>query len=189
MLEMQQSLRVWDMTSAVFLDVFRPDRSRDASISEVRAMAGVSEPAFHEQPHSKEDVVWTFLRDHRASWMYWFEKEVVGRYEATGGGLEIIADVLQEGFEDLQCFGLAFVGIATENGALSGEPFVDLGEQKEHLRQVLEELASRIGLQHPDIAASAAVLVIERTIVWARTAERPKAAQTARLLFQCLQHA
>jgi hypothetical protein len=49
-------------------------------------------------------------------------------------------------------------------------------------------LAVRMGLQHPDIAAGAALLIIERTIVWIQLTGSSRETQTARLLFQCLQH-
>jgi len=117
-----------------------------------------------------------------------FEKEIEARYQATRGGLEIIADVLQKGFEDPKCFGLAILNSLAEGSAFR-EPFAIEREQKEHLRRFLEELALKMGLQHPDMAASAAVLVIEQTIVRTQTNGSLKEAQTARLLFQCLQHA
>jgi hypothetical protein len=72
---------------------------------------------------------------------------------------------------------------------LDNEPLAIAREQKEHLRQSTEQLAVKMGLQHPDMAASAAVLVIERTIVRTLMTGSLKEAQTARLLFQCLQHA
>ena len=52
--------------------------------------------------------------------MRWFESEIEERYEATGGGLEIIADVLQKGLEDSKRFGFAFIHIATEGGGCTG---------------------------------------------------------------------
>ena len=130
-----------------------------------------------------------FWRDRHAIWMRWFENEIEARYEATGGGLEIIADVLQEGFEDPKCFGFAFIHIVTEGGDFDNEPFAIVREQKEHLGRFIEQLAVKMGLQHPDMAAPAAVLVIERTIMRTLMTGSLKEAQTARLLFQCLQHA
>jgi uncharacterized protein (DUF2267 family) len=101
----------------------------------------------------------------------------------------IIADVLQKGFEDPKCFGCAFINIVTEGGCFDNEPFVIAREQKAHLRRFIGRLAAKMGLQHPDMAASAAVLVIERAIVRTLMIGSLKEAQTARLLFQCLQHA
>ena len=149
------------------------------------AIAGVPESVFYEQFQSKEDLVSAFLKDRHASWMRRFEDEIEARYEATGGGLELIADVLQEGFEDPKCFGLAFVHIVTEGS----EPFAIAKEQTQHLRRFIEQLAVKMGLQHPDMAASATVLVIERTIARTLMTGSLVETQTARLLFQCLQHA
>jgi AcrR family transcriptional regulator len=150
----------------------------------------VSESVFYEQSQSKEEIVSAFLKDRHAIWMRWFENEIEARYEATEGGLEIIADVLQIGFEDPKCFGCAFIKIVTEGGGdFDNEPFAIAREQKEHLRQFIEHLAVKMGLQHPDMAAFAVVLVIERTILRTLMTGSLTEVQTARLLFQCLQHA
>ena len=189
MLEMRQSAGVRDAIITAFLDVLCREGVREGEISKVLAIAGVPESVFYEQFQSKEDLVSAFLKDRHASWMRRFENEIEARYEATGGGLELIADVLQEGFEDPKCFGLAFIHIVTEGRSFNSEPFAIAKEQKQHLRQFIEQLALKMGLQHPDMAASAAVLVIERTIVRALMTGSLQEAQTARLLFQCLQHA
>jgi AcrR family transcriptional regulator len=189
MLEMEQSVEVRDANIAAFWDVFCRDGSLEAEISKSLAIAGVSESVFYEQSQSKEDIVSAFLNDRHAFWMRWFENEIEARYEATGGGLEIIADVLQIGFEDPKCFGCAFINIVTEGGDLDNEPFAIARDQKDHLRRFIEQLAVKMGLQHPNMAASAAVLVIEQTILRTLKSGSLKEAQTARLLFQCLQHA
>jgi len=189
MLEMRQSAGVRDAIITASLDVFCRDGIRATEISKVLARAGVSESAFYELFQSKEDLVSAFLQDRHAIWMRWFENEIEAKYEATGGGLEIIADVLQRGFEDPKCFGLAFINIVIEGGDFDNEPFAIVREQKEHLGRFIEQLAVKMGLQHPDMAAPAAVLVIERTIMRTLMTGSLKEAQTARLLFQCLQHA
>ena len=121
--------------------------------------------------------------------MRWFENEIEAKYEATGGCLEIIADVLQKWFEDPKFYGCAFINTVTAGGSLNSEPFEIPREQKEHLRRFIEQLAVKMGLEHPELAAPAVVLVIERTIVRIQVAGNLKETQTARLLFQCLQHA
>ena len=189
MLGIEQSVGVKDAMVTAFWDVFCQDTSLEAEISEVIAKAGVSESAFYEQSESKEDLVSAFLKDRHVIWMRWFENEIEARYKATGGGLEIIADVLQAGFEDPKCFGCAFINIVTDGGDFDNEPFVIAREQKEHLGRVIEQLAAKMGLQQPDMAASAVVLVIERTIVRTLRTGSLAEAQTARLLLQCLQHA
>lgn len=188
MLKMRQSLNVPDVTTVVFFDVFYRDLGREASIPKVRAWTELSDSAFGDQSRQIEDVTSELLSDRCAGWLRWFETEIAKRYEATGGGLEIIADVLQRGFDDPSCSGFAFLNLAAGIDSINEDPFAEAEEQKEHLRHFLELLASRMGLQHSDIAAAAAVHVIEQTIGWAREPGRPKETDTARLLLQCLQH-
>jgi AcrR family transcriptional regulator len=189
MLEMEETAGVRDAIIAASLDVFCRDGIRTTEISKVLARAGVSESAFYEQFQSKEDLVSAFLQDRHAIWMRWFENEIETQYEATGGGLEIIADVLQKWFEDPKFYGCAFINAVTAGDSLNSEPFEIPRESKEHLRRLIEQLAVKMGLEHPELAAPAVVLVIERTIVRIQMTGNLKEAQTARLLFQCLQHA
>jgi AcrR family transcriptional regulator len=189
MLETEQTVGVKDAIITGCLDVLCREGIRGAEIAKVVEKAGVSESAFYKQFQSKESLLSAFLRDRHAIWMRSFENEVEARYEATGGGLEIIADVLQKGFEDPKCLGIAFINIVAESSAFNWNPFVIAREQKEHLGRLLEQLTVKMGLQYPDMAASAAVLVIERTIERTLTTGSPSEAQTARLLFRCLQHA
>src|SRR5690348_1337353 len=98
MLKMQQSAGVRDAIITTFLDVLCRGGGQDAKVSEVLAIAGVSESSFYDRFQSREDLVSAFLKDRQAIWMRWFENEIEARCEATGGGLEIIADVLQKGF-------------------------------------------------------------------------------------------
>jgi hypothetical protein len=186
MLDIEQSVAVRGAIITALLDVCCRYGTPKAAISEVLTMAGVSASACHQ---SKQNLVSQFLKDRHAVWMRWFENEIEIRYEATGGGLEIIADVLQEAFEDPKSFGLAFINTVTENGDRDNEPCVITREQKEHLIRFIEQLAAKMGLQHPNMAASAAVLVIDRTILRTLMTGSLKEAQAARLLFQCLQHA
>jgi AcrR family transcriptional regulator len=187
MLKIEQSVGVKDANIAAFWDVFCRDGSLEAEISKVQA--GMSESVFYQQLQSKEDIVSAFLKDRHAIWMRWFESEIEARYEATGGGLEIIADVLQLGFEDPKCLGCAFINIGTEGGDFVSEPFAIVREQKEDLRRFIQQLAVKMGLHHPDMAASAVVFVIEQTILRTLRTGSLKEAKTARLLFKCLQHA
>ena len=141
MTEIEQSDEVRDAIIPAFLEVFGRNGSREA-----------------EMP---KDLVAAFLKDCHVLWMSWFENEIEARYEATGGGLEIIADVLQDGFEDPKCFGLAFIDIVAGREA---EAFTIAKMQREHLRRFIEQLAEKMGLQHPEMAAAAAVLVVEQAI-------------------------
>ena len=173
MTEIEQSDGVRVAIIPAFLDVFGRNGNREGEMS-------------NPQFQSKEDLVPAFLKDRHVLWMSWFEKEIEARYEATGGGLEIIAEVLQEGFDDPKCFGLAFINIVADGEV---EPFAIAKKQREHLRRFIEQLAGKMGLQHPEMAAAAAVLVVEQAITRTQMTGSLEEAQTARLLLQCLQHA
>jgi hypothetical protein len=181
MLEMRQSAGVGAVTIMIFLD----DLSRWVGFPKVGTMATrVSDSTFYQ---STQEPVAAPPNNSCAVWLRWFENEIEAKYEETGGGLEIIADVLQKAFEDPKCSDFAFFNIV-EVGDFDSDPFAAARVQKEHLRGYLERLSTRIGLQYPDIAACAALRVIERTIVWTQMTGSPEESQTARLLFQCLQH-
>ena len=189
MLVIRQNAGIKKPIIAAFLGVFSWDPVREAEISEALPMAGVSKSVCCAPVQATGESVPAFLGDCHATWMRWFEKEIEARYNATGAGLEIIVDVLKEGCEDRPRFGLAFMNIDAEVETFNTEAVVIASEQREHLRRFLEDLAVRMGLEHPDIAASAAVLVIERTIIWTQMTGSLGETETARLLFQCLQHA
>lgn len=182
MTETEQSAEVRDAIITASLNGFGRNAGRGAEGSKALAVAG-------EQLPSNKDVVSAFLKERHVTWMRWFEDEIEARFEANEGGLEIIADVLQEGFDDPKCFGLAFIHIVTEGGIFNREPFAIARMQKEHLGRFIEQLAAKMGLRQPDIAAAAAVLVIEQAIVRTQVTGSLGEAQTARLLLQCLQHA
>lgn len=189
MLLVRQNAEIRKPVLAAFLSVFNWAFVQEADISEALSMARVSGSVCYAPVQATEESVSAFLKNCHATWMRWFEKEIEARYNATGAGLEIIADVLKVGCEDRPRFSLAFMDIDADVEAFNTETVVIASEQKEHLSRFLEELAARMGLEHPDIAASTAVFVIERSIVWTQMTGSLQEIQAARLLFQCLQHA
>ena len=179
MLEGIHGSGVGDRTVTAFSDLF----FRDGGLEKVSAADLCNEP------QSQEDLVPGFLKHRHVAWMRTFENKIETRFKGTGGGLEMIADILQEGFEDSKSFALAFVNIVTQCDCPDEEPCAIVGEQKEHLRRLIEQLALRMGLQYPEMIACAVVRVIDRAIVRTLASGSLTEAQTARLLFQCLQHA
>lgn len=149
----------------------------------------MSKSNFYQGTQSEEAILRAFLEDANAIWLRWFQSEIDAKFDTTEGGLEIIADVLRKWFEDsrLQC--------AVVNKAVSSSPEVDgetvecFGNRKDQLRRVVEQLIVKMGVRYPDIAASAAVQIIERTIVTTLVSGDLSELKTAQLLFQCLQRA
>lgn len=170
------------------LELFYRDGIRATDINQVIARAGVSENSFYQNFHSKEDLVNAFLHKRHDIWFTWFETEVERRLAANGGGLEVIADVLQNWFEDPSFRGCAFINTVAEGGKFDSEPFAIAREHKEQLKQFIKKLATGMRLQEPELVAAAGLLVVEGAIVRAQMTCDPKEAQNARLLLLCLNH-
>ena len=163
--------------------------TRRAAMSPVTEEAEVSETTFYGEFQSKEALIRAFLEDRNAIWLRWFQSEVRARFETTRGGLEIISDVLNKWFEDSRVHGEVVNQASSTNRQVNGEAFETFGNQKDQLQRFVELLARRMGLRYPDIAASAAVQIIERTIETNLVSGDLSELKTAQLLFQCLQRA
>jgi AcrR family transcriptional regulator len=170
------------------LELFYRNGIRATDLNKVIAKAGVSEHSFYENFHSKEDLVTTFLHRRHDIWFTSFETEVEKRLAGNGGGLEVIADVLQSWFEDPFFRGCAFINIVAEGGKFDSEPFAIAREHKEQLKQFIKKMATRMHLQEPELVSAAGLLVIEGAIVRAQMTCDPEEAQNARLLLSCLNH-
>ncbi|HEY2470496.1 MAG TPA: hypothetical protein VGI45_22055 [Terracidiphilus sp.] len=170
------------------LEVFYRSMRRTGS-SRVTEGARVSESTFYEGSQSKEALLRAFLEDRNAIWLRWFQTEINARYETTRGGLEIIADVLRKWFENPKLCRSAIVNVDVSNRNVSAQAFEVVRNQKHQLRRFFERLAVKMGIQYPDIAACAAVQIVERTIVATLRSSDLSELKTAQLLFQCLQHA
>jgi AcrR family transcriptional regulator len=149
----------------------------------------VSESSFYQRAQSEKDLLQAFLQDHDANWLRWFQREIDAKFETTKGGLEIVADVMRKWFENsrLQCAGVNTVVCPSRQFA--GETLELLGNQRDQLRRFVEQLVVKMGLRYPDIAATASVQIIERTIVRTLKSGDLSEIKTAQLLFQCLQRA
>ena len=180
MLEMRHCAGTWHATVSISFGVVVPKNWP--------ATVGMIDAIFLRNLHELETAPGSAIANNGcAAWLNGFENEIERRYAATGGGLEIIADVLSEGFGDTAFVRRCFVD--NDHSDRGIPPSLPTIERKEQLRWYLQKLAVRMGLHHPDIAASAAVLVIEQTIVWIEASRSGREANTARLLLQCLQHA
>jgi AcrR family transcriptional regulator len=170
------------------LELFYRDGIRATDVDQVIKKSGVLETVFYENFHSKDELVSAFLHKRHEVWMKWFTTAVEERYAANGGGLEVLADVLQIWFKDPKFRGCAFINTVAEGGKFDSEPFVIAREHKEDLKKFIRGIATKMNLRDPEEAAAAAVLVIEGAIVRVQMTGDAAEAHNARLLFQCLNH-
>jgi AcrR family transcriptional regulator len=170
------------------LRVFYRDGIQATNVSQIIDEAGVSDDSFHRSFQSKDDLVTAYLRKRHEIWFSWFTTEVERRLAAMGGGLEVIADVLESWFEDPAFRGCAFINAVAEGGNSDSERYSIARGHKEQLKHFIEKLATRMKLQEPELAASAGVMVMDGAIVRAQMTGNSGEARNAHLLFECLNH-
>jgi len=181
MLVSRQSGGIRNVSVVVFVE----NLSRRTQISKAGTTPGESRSALDNKKH---DLTSPPLKAEISARLRWLETEIDARYEERGGSMEIIADVLEQGLAGPLRAGNALIEVVRCSDFEAG-PFIVFGEQRELFRGFLERLGIRMGLRQPDLAASAALLVIERTLECIYTTGSQIETQTARLLFQCIQHA
>lgn len=145
----------------------------------------VSKSTHNEGIHWRKDRVSNSRKDRHSIWLRWFQNEVEARYKAAEGGLEIIADVLRNCCES-GLYRFAVIKLIRSEKSVESECFEVVAVQRDRLRRFVQELATKMGLECPDIAASATVLILERTIVRIRETGDLSELRTAQLLFRCL---
>jgi len=171
------------------LKLFYQNGVRATGIDRIIAESGVAKMSFYRNFPSKADLVAAFLHKRHDNWMGWFTSSVERKIAQPNASLSVIADVLQSWFEDPGFRGCAFINTFAEGGPIDSEPNNIAREHKQQLKEFVEKIADRLGLNNPKTVADAAILVIEGAIVRAQMTGNPAEAQTARLLFQCIEHA
>jgi hypothetical protein len=189
MAKMRQRRETSDAIVVSSLVVFYRSSGRRETVPTLEGTR-VSESILDQRLRSKEGVIQAFLEGRHAVWVRWFQNEINTRCEAnTGCGLEIISDVLREWFEGSQLRCSAVIDPIVPNCDFTGQN-LEIGiPPKDQLRRFVELLATRMGLHSPEVAATAAVLIIERTTSVILATGDLSELKTAQLLFECLQHA
>ncbi|WP_213806098.1 hypothetical protein [Granulicella sp. dw_53] len=121
---------------------------------------------------NNSELVSISLRERQDIWMVWFTSAVEARIAISGGGLEAIADILLDSFEDPLFRSCVF--IACEN--------------KGQLRELILKIATKLNLREPEMTAVAGVFIIEGMLVRMQMTGDMTEARNARLLFQCLNY-
>lgn len=166
--------------------LFYQDGIRATGIDKIIAESGVAKMSFYRSFPSKSDLVVAFLRKRHDLWMSWFTQRVEAKLASSNGGLEVIADVLKEWFEEPDFRGCAFINTVAEDGSHSSEQASIAQDHKQQLEDYLEKLARRLKLKVPKEVAAAATLVIDGTIVRAQMTGNPRVALVCKQLLKKL---
>lgn len=151
---------------------------RATGIDRVIAEAGVAKASFYHHFPSKADLVKAFLELRHRNWMAWYTSAVEARLPAEG--FAAVGSVLFDWFDQPDFRGCAFINSWVEFGADFPAAFA----HKEELKGFIREVAERLELLDPDMAASTAMLVIEGAIVRAQMGAREGLEEAASILLR-----
>jgi AcrR family transcriptional regulator len=141
--------------------------------------------SFYRNFPSKSDLISAFLKRRHERWMAWFETEVTSSGEGTNG----IANTLKSWFEAPDFRGCAFINAFAEGGALSEEHAKCALDHKRQLEEFVAKLAQREGVIGWRSFATAAMIVIEGTIVRAQMTGDHEVAIVCQQLLKSLKQA
>lgn len=149
--------------------LFYQEGLRATGIDRIIAESGVAKMSFYRHFPSKADLIATFLETRHERWLGWFEHAVDARLGKPGAGLEVIADVLREWFDEADFRGCAFINTVAESGSSNDDDASRIAlRHKNDLAAYLVTLARRLHLTRPQQVAEAAMIIIEGTIVRAQ---------------------
>jgi AcrR family transcriptional regulator len=171
------------------LKLFYRNGLRATGIDKIIAESGVAKMSFYRHFPSKGDLISEFLRRRHDNWMAWFTATVSKKLEKRGSGLEVIADVLGEWFDEPGFRGCAFINTISETPDYEAEQNQIVREHKAQLECFIKQTAVQLGLSAPDQIAATAMIIIEGTIVRAQMTRKPDVISHCRWLLQMTAHA
>lgn len=145
--------------------LFYQDGVRATGIDKIIAESEVAKMSFYRHFPSKNDLVAEYLQRRHESWMKWFVGATEQRLAQPGAGLEVIAEVLREWFEEPNFRGCAFINTQAETPAAEERLNGVIRDHKAALQTYIAELAHRLALEAPLQTAAHAMVVIEGSIV------------------------
>lgn len=144
--------------------LFYQEGLRATGVDRIIAESGVAKMSFYRHFPSKTGLIAAFLNARHEYWMAWFTGEVDARINA-GGDLEVIADVLEDWFQQPDFRGCAFINTVAEAGSASSEEKDIAVRHKTDLAHYVKTLAQRLALPEPAKVAEDVMIIIEGTIV------------------------
>jgi AcrR family transcriptional regulator len=165
--------------------LFYENGLRATGIDRIIAESGVAKMSFYRYFPSKSDLIAEFLHNLNDFRMDWFITGVEEKLlESKGGGLEVIADVLHDWFEEPDFRGCAFINTVAETPGFDAEPNSICRDHKVKMEAYIEKLAARLGIAAPKKAAATAMIIIDGTIVQAQVTGNPNVTRICKQLLK-----
>ncbi|MDN4055971.1 helix-turn-helix domain-containing protein [Massilia sp. YIM B02763] len=164
--------------------LFYRDGLRATGIDRIIAESGVAKMSLYRHFPSKNDLIAAFLVWRHDHWMGWFSGAVEARL-AERAELGAVADALGEWFAQDDFRGCAFINAVAETGAVEeGLHLRQAIVHKQALEDYLADVAVRLGLNEPALAAQEAMLCVEGMIVRAQFRRDPQIVAAGRRLLE-----
>lgn len=152
----------------VALKLFYQEGLRATGIDLIIAEAGVAKMSFYRHFPSKGHLIAECLRLRHESWMAWFTDAVEKRIAQTGGGIEVIAEVLRSWFEEPDFRGCPFINALAETAMTETRILEVIRTHKARLEAFLTDLATKLGYTAPRPMAAAVMVILDGCIVRAQ---------------------
>lgn len=147
------------------LRLFYLDGVRATGIDKIIAESGVAKMSFYRHFPSKNDLIAECLRSRSETWLAWFKSTVEKKLQATGNGLEVIAEPLRQWFAEPGFRGCPFINALAENPSPEPEIRQVILNHKTTLEQWIADLAARLEYTAPRQTASAIMLLMDGAII------------------------
>ncbi len=162
------------------LDLFCQNGFHATGIDKILEKAGVARMTLYNHFKSKDELILATLRRRDEKFRNWFMRSVERRAASPQERLLAVYDTLQDWFSDAAFSGCMFINASAEFGAPDDPIHLASAEHKVLVLKYLRELATAIGVRHPDELADELMLLMEGAIVMCYVAGDPGAASRAR---------
>lgn len=157
-----------DRLIEVALRLFYQEGLRATGIDLIIAKAGVAKMSFYRHFPSKSHLIAECLSLRHENWMVWFKDAVEKRIAQTGGGIEVIAEVLRSWFEEPDFRGCPFINALAETAAAETRILEVIRLHKARVEVFLTDLATQMGYAAPRPMAAAVMVILDGCIVRAQ---------------------
>lgn len=138
--------------------LFYQEGIRATGIDRIIAEAGVAKMSFYKHFPAKKWLIVEYLRVRSESWQAWFRKRMKERLAVPGAGLEVMAEVLREWFDQSGFRGCPFINALAETTEADPEILGVIQAHKFQTEHWLQTEAER--LEYPSAKHLAACLMV-----------------------------
>lgn len=166
--------------------LFYQDGIRATGIDRIIAEAEVAKMSFYKHFPAKKWLVVEYLRERSELWLCWFRKAMAERLMLPGAGFEVMAEVLQQWFDEPGFLGCPFIKALAETTEADAEIRAVIRAHKFQVEHWLQTEAERLDYPAPKQTAASLMLLMEGAAVRAHMTGDAAAAEVCLVLLRKL---